>query len=417
MKKILSLIVLMAGVTMFTACGDDDATYTAIPKLDVQSAALEFEAVGGTNTVSLNTSSAVTAVVENGSAWLTAIVNGNTVSLTAAANSELTGRSATILLKTGDAETRITATQKGAVYGLPEGLEYTMEEGADTLAIPIAHSVDVQVQSLADWIQASFNAEAHAIEVIASANDSGDDRYGLVAIATGVVRDTLTIVQKAQFVPYDGYGSYTFVYYDLTEEDESAMVKYQSAELTENALQFNFKFQGQDLPLAIPAKANGVTGVVSFGPHGSVIGTFPYQGTNLDLRLMWLNMDGDGTYSDYTDTQSVATGKLTVEEGVDPDDGEPYSYTVMEFGGTFDDKSIDAWVVKAFYGGFTEDGDVGSIGYLGFPYMIKTATNPEAAAKRFAAKNGAAMMNAARKASFQKRYGRQQTTLRTPWKK
>jgi hypothetical protein len=38
MKKILCLIVLLAGVTMFTSCGDDDATYTSIPKLEVSKA-------------------------------------------------------------------------------------------------------------------------------------------------------------------------------------------------------------------------------------------------------------------------------------------------------------------------------------------------------------------------------------------
>ena len=38
MKKVLSLFAIIAAVTLFTACGDDDATYQAVPKLEIASA-------------------------------------------------------------------------------------------------------------------------------------------------------------------------------------------------------------------------------------------------------------------------------------------------------------------------------------------------------------------------------------------
>ena len=53
MKKILSFIVLLAGVTMFTSCGEDDATYTAPIPLEVSDVNVLFESEGGTGTISL----------------------------------------------------------------------------------------------------------------------------------------------------------------------------------------------------------------------------------------------------------------------------------------------------------------------------------------------------------------------------
>ena len=87
MKKILSFIVLLAGVISFTSCGDDDATYTAIQKLEVSQADVMFAAEGGTGSITVNTSAAVTATAEG--SWLTVAANGNQVTVTAPLNSSL----------------------------------------------------------------------------------------------------------------------------------------------------------------------------------------------------------------------------------------------------------------------------------------------------------------------------------------
>lgn len=195
MKKILSFIVLLAGVTMFTSCGEDDATYTAPIPLEVSDVNVLFESEGGTGTISLRAKDPVTATTE--SSWLTLAVNGNTVTATATANPSLVGRSAKINLKSGNAVTSVTATQKGSVYGLAGGILYSI---ADTLNayvnIPIVHSSGVMVWSLTDWLKASFNEETDEIEVVASSNEEESPRLGFVAFETGIIKDTIFIYQQ-----------------------------------------------------------------------------------------------------------------------------------------------------------------------------------------------------------------------------
>jgi hypothetical protein len=194
MKKILCLIVLLAGVNMFTSCGKDDATYTAIPKLDVSKAEVLFESNGGTGSITINTSSPVTATTE--STWLTVSANGNVVTATAPVNGSLDGRSATIIIKAGDAQAIVTATQKGSVYGINGGLEYELSDTAQAkVSIPVVQSAGVSVTSLADWLTASFNSETSTIEVVATSNDVEEPRIGYVAFQTGNVKDTLEIAQ------------------------------------------------------------------------------------------------------------------------------------------------------------------------------------------------------------------------------
>ncbi|MBR1547613.1 MAG: BACON domain-containing protein [Prevotella sp.] len=193
MKKLYSFIALLAAVTLFTACGDDDATYNPTPKLDVTNVNVLFEAEGGQGSITVNTSSALTATTE--SEWLTLSVSGKTVTAMAAANNQLDGRSATILLKAGGAESIVTATQKGSVYGLAGGKEYQISDSPDTLYIPVVHTSGVTVESLADWLHASFDEATSQIVVASDGNYEVAPRVGQVAYATGTIQDTLVFTQ------------------------------------------------------------------------------------------------------------------------------------------------------------------------------------------------------------------------------
>lgn len=195
MKKLLSIMILLAGVISFTSCSDDDVTYTAPAQLALKSADAFFEAVGGTGSIVVNSSESITAT--SNAEWLSVAVNGSTVSLTVASNSKLEGRSTTILLKSPSASKEVSITQRGIIYGLKEGEK--IYEIADTenafVKIPVAHTTDVTVTSLYDWMTASFNSATSEITVVATSNDDETPRFGLVALQTGDVKDTLVIGQ------------------------------------------------------------------------------------------------------------------------------------------------------------------------------------------------------------------------------
>jgi hypothetical protein len=194
MKKILSLMILLAGVISFTACGDDDPTYNAPAQLSLKSADAFYAAAGGTGTIVVNTSESITAT--SNVDWLTASVSGSTVTLTVAANDKLEGRSTNILLKSASASKEVNITQRGIIYGLPDGLTYAVADTANArVSIPVVQSASVTVTSLTEWLTASFNSETSSIEVVAASNDVEEPRLGYVAFQTGNVKDTLEIAQ------------------------------------------------------------------------------------------------------------------------------------------------------------------------------------------------------------------------------
>ncbi|MBQ7420507.1 MAG: BACON domain-containing protein [Prevotella sp.] len=192
MKKILSLIVLLAGVTMFTSCSSDDATYTPTPKLEIGAADVLFEAEGGNGSITLNTSSAVTATTD--ADWLALSVSGNKVNVVANPNITLNGRSALIKLKAGETEATVTATQKSSIYGIPS-LEYEIADYQASLDIDVVHNQTVTVESQADWLTAVFNEETSQIEIVAEDNNEADPREGIIKITMGQYTDEIVITQ------------------------------------------------------------------------------------------------------------------------------------------------------------------------------------------------------------------------------
>lgn len=192
MKRIYSFIAFIAAVAMFTACGSDDASYNAVPTLEVTSADVLFEAEGGDGSIVLNTANTVAAATDAN--WLTLTVNGNKVVVTANPNLSLEGRNAVIKLHAGNTETQVTATQKSSIYGVPSQ-EFEIADYEASIDIPVTHTQDVTVQSNTDWITATWNPETNKIEIEAEDNNEADPREGTITITMGDYSDEITIVQ------------------------------------------------------------------------------------------------------------------------------------------------------------------------------------------------------------------------------
>ena len=194
MKKILSLTMLLTVVTAFTACSNDDPTYTAPEKLTVKSADAFYEPAGGTGTIVVSTTEAITATTD--ADWLTATVSGQTVTLTVGANEKLEGRSANVLLKSAKAAAQVNITQKGVIYGVSLGQLQLADSANSVIAIPMANNFAVTVESLTDWLTATFDEANSEIIVTGAENNDVNQRVGYIALSTGVVKDTLAVVQR-----------------------------------------------------------------------------------------------------------------------------------------------------------------------------------------------------------------------------
>lgn len=195
MKKLLSIMILLAGVISFTSCSNDDITYTAPAQLSLKSADAFYEAAGGTGSIVVNSNESITAT--SNADWLTVSVSGNTVNLTVAANVRLEGRSTNVVLKSPTASKEVNITQRGIIYGVAEGNVYEVDDSENaTVSIPVAQTAGISVVSLTEWLTASFNSATSEIEVVAASNDEEKARSGFIALQTGTVKDTLAIIQK-----------------------------------------------------------------------------------------------------------------------------------------------------------------------------------------------------------------------------
>ena len=371
MKKVFSLIVLLAAVTMFTACSSDDATYTPTPKLEIANADLMFEAEGGTGSVTVNGTGALTA--ETTSQWVSLSFSGNTVNVTVDENVELSGRSATITLKADGAEAQVSVTQKGSVYGLGGETSYSLDDAKKTLRIGVVHTSAVTVKSLADWITASFDEEKDQIVIVASANDSGWRRTGQVAFQTGIVQDTITISQFD--FDTDVLGEFYFVY--ATSSAGSTWNAY-PATLTRTGLAIEI----DDDVLTIPVTVDEDALSLSAGPNGADLGTY----MDYTTRLLYLFRYGNALYnSGYTYSYSTgvySTGVFDLYEG---EDGS--TSVVLEFDASvYSDNDLYAWRFTAFEDDqFVSASVVGNVGTFYYPSLKRPLTEAAAESPRKAA--------------------------------
>lgn len=193
MKKILSIIVLLAGVISFTSCSDSDSPYSPASTLTLASSNLLFESAGGTGSIVVNTSAALTA--ETGSDWLTLTVSGNTVSVAVASNETIDGRSAKIVLRAGGDTTSVVATQKGMFFDFDKSPIVLTSNAAASHNIAISHSLPIKVETLADWITATVSSDSTAIVLNFAANESGHLRKGKYVVKSANLSDTVTITQ------------------------------------------------------------------------------------------------------------------------------------------------------------------------------------------------------------------------------
>lgn len=193
MKKILCFIFLLAGVTMVTSCSEDDATYTPVQSLEIASNSVLFETVGGTGTITVKGSDALTATTT--AKWLTVSVSGNTVAVTAEENPSLNGRSALIVLTASGKTANITATQKGLAFGVAEGLEYEVDDQENVIELNFANSLTPTINSLDEWITPVLEGTKLTLNV--DENMVRQDRTGLVVVKCAEYADTIVVYQEA----------------------------------------------------------------------------------------------------------------------------------------------------------------------------------------------------------------------------
>jgi hypothetical protein len=310
MKKIISLVALLAGIVFVTSCSSDDASYVPTPKLEIKSAQVLFDAEGGDGSIVLNTTGTVTATTD--ASWLSLAVQGNTVTVTANPNITLNGRSAVINLVSGDTQAQVTATQKGSVYGLYSDLDLKFDDAARSLSISIDHPSTVQLKPLADWITATFDDATNEITVQITQNNSGWRRSGKLVVETAGLRDTLKItqfdflndIQGTYLLVYQSNGQWVYTTVDLSRTNDS-----NGGQLT--FLSGSYAANG----FTIPVEFNVATESFSIYNLAEMGGKYTKSGVEYGAMTMVMGLSADNKIYRFNNDKLAIECKLIEEDG------------------------------------------------------------------------------------------------------
>lgn len=229
MKKFyIYLLMALGAVAALSGCKDDEP-YPANPNtMNIVEGYAEFDAVGGQDTVTVNSTPVSVTIADNAS-WLTASVSGNTVTLTAAENHDHQSRNAlvTIVNANGD-QTEINASQEGLVfYRFDDHAKF--DDASTPVSLPLKSSFPVTILSKPDWIE-SVSFENENIIATPSENTTGHIRtgwvkYQYVDTVDSKAVDIIDSIAVKQFeFDKDIAGTYYLVGYSLKGELQATLV-------------------------------------------------------------------------------------------------------------------------------------------------------------------------------------------------
>lgn len=194
MKKIISFIVLLAGVISFTSCDNDSTNPYAHESVIqiVKADELTFNSIGGESYIEF-TAPANVQITANAD-WVTLTQQSATrVDVAVTANNDKSDRSAQVTFKSGADEVIVTVHQLGFVLRIDVPESVTYGNAASSHSFPMNTSGEVTVESDVDWITAYIDGDNLCYDI--AANDQHIWRTGTVTYRSGAYENSIVIRQ------------------------------------------------------------------------------------------------------------------------------------------------------------------------------------------------------------------------------
>ena len=194
MKKIISFIVLLAGVISFTSCDNDSTNPYAHESVIqiVKADELTFNSIGGESYIEF-TAPANVQITANAD-WVTLIPETSSrVGVAVTANNNKSDRSAQVTFKSGLDEVIVTVHQLGFVLRIDAPESVTCGNRAATYTIPMSHSGDVTASADVDWITPYVDGDNLCYDV--AANEQHVCRRGIVTYRSGAYEGSFEVLQ------------------------------------------------------------------------------------------------------------------------------------------------------------------------------------------------------------------------------
>lgn len=192
MNKIYALVTLMFCI-MFVGCSDDDKN-SETQLLKVVAAEASFDCTGGTGSIRVASPVAVTATSTED--WCEVVVNDNIVNLTVEQNLLVGSRTAMVVIRAGNDETKVPVYQMGDIFDTNlKSKDFTAKGGEITFRMK--SNWDVTFEGVdKTWITYQYSAEEEQVTFkIAPLTVGGKYRASTIKVKSGTHELPVTFTQ------------------------------------------------------------------------------------------------------------------------------------------------------------------------------------------------------------------------------
>lgn len=185
MKKIINILALLL-CTFVASCGDED-TNDDTSALKVLSSEVTFDAAGGTGSIKVAATGAIT--VESNKEWCQVTVKDNAVNVIVGENNDMSNRTAVVTISLGEVKTMVAVTQGPVVtfYRKSElGHVFTYAGGEATVYFSSTANYKVEIpENAQSWLTYTVNKENQTLTFTAAASAEKTPRGAAVKVVAG----------------------------------------------------------------------------------------------------------------------------------------------------------------------------------------------------------------------------------------
>ncbi len=218
MKKILVMMLAIAGVLFATSCSKDDKEETM---LSVSKKTVSFKSEGGETSIKVTSNEEWKA---EGTSWIQIQQKDANLILSVKPNTTLNVLKGEVKVSAGNLVEVIKVTQLGLVGDAtitPKSLELNENEGEVTVKV-VANVDSWTATANQDWLKVVPKPKSDELLVKYEKNETSDERKAVITVTIGKTEKTIDVVQKAKEVefilPYLDFTNYTFEEVDKFEK-------------------------------------------------------------------------------------------------------------------------------------------------------------------------------------------------------
>lgn len=192
MKNIYAIMTLMFCI-LFVGCSDDDNN-TGEQLLKVVASESSFDCHGGAGTIRVESPMAISA--GSTEEWCQVAVNENVVNMTVSPNLLIGSRTAMVIIRAGEEETKVPVYQLGDIFDTTlKNADFTAKGGE--LSFRVKSNWDVSFEEVDEtWITCTYSAENEQVTIKAAPlTEGGKFRTNTMKVKSGTHEIPVTFTQ------------------------------------------------------------------------------------------------------------------------------------------------------------------------------------------------------------------------------